>query len=287
MKVVSSFPWLIARSGFQLWLLGLAAVLVSVHLVLVERHGNTSFFTLSLVFWAAVASSVWQSRPGLSFRSRLWPRLLGLVLMVAILIWSLKAPTVTFLEVYPFLAALGLGLLASGVQGLKQYRPALVILFFWGVPKAILSPLVDFSQLTTNMSSMILWYTGHDFVTEGTIIRLPGGAVNVLKSCSGVNGVFYMLGLSVLALTLYPLQGRKRWFIPLIAMLTSFIVNSFRVVILARLADAQNHAGVEYWHEGNGSLIFLMIPVLLFGGFYLYLLQREPLLEEDTVKEVT
>ena len=273
-----------AWSGFQFWLLGAAAALISVHLILVERHGNTSFFTLSLVFWAAVASSVWESRSRLSFQSPLWPRLLGLLIMAAVLVWSVTAPSVTFLELYPFLAALGLGLLASGVQGLRQYRPALIILFFWGVPKALLSPIVDFSQLTTNVASMLLWYTGHTFVTKGTIISLPGGAVNVLKSCSGVNGVFYMLGLSVLALTLYPLQWRQRWLVPLIAMLTSFGVNSVRVVILARLAGAQNHAGVAYWHEGNGSLIFLMIPVLLFGGFYLFLLRRDLPINSEPVK---
>lgn len=265
------------QSGLQFWLLGLATALVTVHLALVERHGNTSFFTLSLVFWSAVVSSVWQNHQHFIFRGRLVTRLLGFLLIVAVLIWSLTFPSVTFLELYPFLGALGLGLLASGVKGLSQYRAALVILFFWGVPKAILSPIVDFSGLTTSIATAILWYTGHDVITQGTIISLPGGSVNVLKSCSGVNGVFYMLGLSVLALTLYPLQGRMRWFVPVAAMLTSFTVNSFRVAILARLADAQNYAGVEYWHEGNGSLIFLMIPVLLFGSLYLYLLRKEPL----------
>lgn len=285
---VGSFPRIRSLTGFHYLLLGMATALVTVHLMLVRQHGNTSFFTLSLVFWSAVASVVWQNRDRLNFHSRLLPRLFGLLLIGVILVWGLVAPTVPFLEVYPFLAALGLGLFASGFKGLTQYRSELIILFFWGVPKAIFSPIVDFSLITTKFATFILWYTGHTVAVQGTIIALPGGAVNVLKSCSGVNGVFYMLGLSVLALTLYPVEGRKRWFIPILAMLTSFIVNGFRVVFLARLADAQQYTALDYWHEGNGSLLFLTIPVLLFGCFYLFLLQRETFdAQEDVESELS
>jgi cyanoexosortase A len=278
---INSFSQIRSLSGFQFWLLAIAAALVTVHLTLVKQHGNSSFFALSLLFWSAVTSVVWQDRSKLNFKSPLFSRLLGLLLIGVVLVWSLVALTLPFLEVYPFLAALGLGLFASGLKGLKQYQSELIILFFWGVPKALLYPVLDLSSITTQFSTFILWYTGHDVVTQGTIIALPGGAVTVLKSCSGLNGVFYMLGLSVMALTLYPVQGRKRWLIPIIAMLTSFIINSFRVVILVRLADAQQQAALHYWHEGKGSLIFLMIPVILFGFFYLFLLQRETLIEQD------
>lgn len=271
-------------TDFRLWLLGTATGLTAIHLTLSNRFGDSNFLVLSLLFWAAVFSLIWQKRDRLKLKSGIVPNLLGSLIISVLLIRSTSSPTLNFLGIYPFFAGLGLGLLASGFRHLRQYWQEFIALFFLGVPKAVLDPLVDISVLTAKFATAILWYTGHDVVRQKTAINLAGGSVNVFRGCSGQEGMFYLLGLSILALIVYPLTSRKRWIVPLMAVAIAFIVNGFRVVLMALLVNVGNQQGFDYWHTGSGSLIFSMIAVILFGFFYLFLLQNDPIPNQDAVE---
>ncbi|MGA1626717.1 MAG: archaeosortase/exosortase family protein, partial [Prochlorothrix sp.] len=60
---------------------------------------------------------------------------------------------------------------------------------------------------------------------------------------------------------------------PIIALGMGFIINSFRVVLMAILTAIQNDTAFDYWHDGKGSLTFGMVAVLSLGGFYMLMME--------------
>ncbi|HEY9729704.1 MAG TPA: cyanoexosortase A [Chroococcales cyanobacterium] len=270
-----SLPSVRTLKDHNFWLAGIAVGLITIHLRLTDHIDGSSVSSLSLLFWLAAASLIWQKRDSLNLESGVFPSFLGIILIVAVLVRSSSLPTTEFLGVFPFLSSLGLALLASGFKGLKQYWQELLILFFLGVPKATLFPVMDISVLTARFATALLWYMGFDVLNQGVTVILPGGGVNVQPVCSGLRGVFYLLGLAVLTLVMFPVSGVKKYFVPIVAMILAFVVNGFRVVVMAFFANAQNQKGLAYWHDGQGSLLFMLISVMLFGFFYLFLMRQE------------
>jgi cyanoexosortase A len=278
-----SLPPMRSLTCIQLWLLGIAASLVAVHLTLTDRYVDQSFFVLSTLFWVAVSSLVWQKCDRLHLNSGIFSSSLGLLLLGLVLHSSAVNPSENLLNISPFLSGLGFGLLASGFKGLKQYWRELTILFFLGVPKVICEPL-DISYITAKFAAAILWYTGFDVSLQGATLVMSRGSVNVTSGCSGFNNVFYLLGLAVLALLMYPLSGKKKLIVPVVAITLAFISNGFRVVLVALIANTSNQSAFDYWHSGTGSPIFSLISVTLFGFFYFFLLRQETVIVQDTVE---
>lgn len=260
----------------RFWLLAIFAGLVSIHITLAGYDIDVSAQTMSALYWFVTASLVWQKRHHLFLDSGIASSLLGLFVITVIIARSISLPSSNFLSISPFLSGLGLSLLASNFQGLRQYWRELVILFFFGVPKVLLEPLINISGLTAQFATFILWYSGLDAHREGTKVLLPSDGVNVIRSCSGFNSIFYLLGLAIIFLLLFPLQGgRKNVLVLMVAMVLGFIINGFRIALLAIMANEQNLVAFEYWHLGQGARIFPMIGVTLFGFFCLFLRQRQ------------
>jgi cyanoexosortase A len=260
----------------QFWLLAIGANLIAIHLTLTHRGGNVSLLASSLLFWLAVSSLVWKKRHDLKLESGVFASFLGIAIVTAIMLKSVSRPTSNFLGVSPFVSALGLGLLASGFAGLKQYWRELIVLFFLGVPKVLIWPIIDISVLSAQLATFILWYTGFEVRRQKFDVMLPKGGVNVNMGCSGFEGIFYLLGLAVLFLVMFPLDGlKKKILVPIVAVFIAFFVNGFRIALMAILANDQNQEALKYWHVGDGSLIFSMISVGLFGLFCYFLLRQE------------
>ncbi|MEL7034371.1 MAG: cyanoexosortase A [Cyanobacteria bacterium J06592_8] len=269
----------------RFWLLGIAAGLMAIHLTLTIHRGSPDLQAISFLFWLAASSLVWQKRSSLNLKSGIFPTLLGLIIIGAVLIKSSTLATSNFLGVSPFISGVGLTLLASGFRGFQYYWQELLILFFLGVPKVLLWPVIDISGLTARFATFILWYSGFEAHRLGFNVILPGGAVNVNMGCSGFSGMFYLLGFAVLFLTLFPLNKlHKKVIILTASMSIAFVVNGFRVAVMAFFADAQNKTALEYWHTGDGSLIFMMISVVLFGLLYWFFLTQEGAEEHPQVE---
>lgn len=267
------------------WLKAIAAGLMAIHLTLVYHGNNISFLALSLMFWLSASSLIWEKRQHLSEEnSNLLPTLLGIFIIAIVLLKSATRPTSNWLGVSPFISAIGWSLLASGFRGFWQYWRELTILFFLGVPKVLIWPVVDISGLTAKFATFILWYSGADVSLDKFNVMLPQGGVNVNMGCSGLEGMFYLLGLSILFLFMFPMEGMvKKAMVPIVAVLIAFVVNGFRIVLLAVLANAQKSEAVDYWHVGEGSLIFSMISVAIFGIFCWFLIKQESPTNETTL----
>ncbi len=258
------------------WLLAIAAGLVTINMTLLGKVGDTAHLGMSALFWLAVASLLWEKRYSLSLKSEFLPTLVGTAFIAWVLFNSFPLPDRhdPFLRISPFMMALGLSLIASGFRGLKQFRQEITILFFLGVPSILISSLIEISAFTAKTSAFILWYLGFDVSVQGVYVNLPTGSVKVYGGCSGMEAMTYLLGLAVICLVMFPIKRNHKIIVPIVAVILGFVVNGFRVALMAVLVASNKPGAFDYWHEGDGSLIFGMIAVLIFGLFYLFLIRQ-------------
>ncbi|WP_013322112.1 cyanoexosortase A [Gloeothece verrucosa] len=259
------------------WLLTLATSLVVIYMTLLSKAGDTAHLGMSGLFLLVVGSLIWEKRHSLKLESHILSKLLG-VLIIGLLLFKLplsphKTDLNPYLRISPFMFGLGLSLIASGVRGLKQYWRELIILFFLGIPSLILSSLTNPSEITAKFSAFILECLNYDVSLQGIHINLPTGGVTVVKGCSGLEAMAYLLGIAAIVLTLFPLRRIYNLFVPIVAVIVGFVVNAVRVALMAILVASDQLDAFDYWHEGEGSLIFGMLAVVIFIGFYFLLIR--------------
>lgn len=258
----------------------IATALVTLNMTLLWKLGDIAHFYMSLVFWLAVGSLLWDKQDIIKQRGGKFDILstvAGTILIAFVLFKSaiVSSKFDPFLRIAPFLSGLGLGLIAVGIQDIKQYWRELVILFFHGIPSVITSPLVEIiTSFTAKFAHVILWYLGFDAMREGNYVALPTGRVFVNGGCSGLEAMNYLLGLSVVCLLMFPTKKNKALVIG-VAVACGFIVNAFRVAGMAVLVASKRLDLFKYWHEGEGSLVVGMIAVILFGIFYQFMLKQD------------
>ena len=266
---------LIGNYGF--WMAVLLSSLVIINLSIFYLVDNIAHTGMSALAWFAVFSLLWERRKQLKFQQKLLPVLLG-VLLIAINLWFSRSipdeKESDILSVAPFIFSVGVALVASGFYGLKQFKNELLIVFFVGVPRVILDPFTSISVFTAKFSSFLLHYLGFPTTSEGVYIYLPNGGVKVYEGCSGIESMTYVLGLSVICLIMFPVRKNHRFYVPIVGLVIGFLVNAFRVVLMAILVNKGNQESFNYWHEGEGSLIFGMIAVILFAIFYSQLMNK-------------
>ena len=263
----------------KFWLLGIAAALAALHLTLLNRIDNSDLFVTSVLFWLVAGTLVWERRRSLILHSGLISSLLGAVLLTVLLIRSAQPELNSFLRGFPLAAALGLGLLGSGVRRLHHYWRELLIfgvLFVQPIFEHLLKA-INLPQLTAMAANFILWYTGSNVQRQGIFLQLlpSGSRVEVYETCSGAHIILQMVNIAVLFLMLVTLRSvGQRLFCLGLAIALGFGVNAVRVALMTILV-AQKSA-FEYWHTGPGSQIFSVITVLLFSLICWLVFLRSP-----------
>ena len=258
----------------------IATGLVTLNMTLLWKQGDIAHFWMSIVFWLAVGSLLWEKQGILKQsegKSDVLSRVAGTILIAFILFKSAMVSSKfdPFLRLAPFLSGLGLSLIAVGFQDLKQYWRELVILFFHGIPSVITLPVVGIvTSITAKFAYYSLWYVGFNVTRQGNYVALPTGRVFVYGGCSGMEAMNYLLGLSVVCLLMFPTKQNKALVIA-VAVAFGFIINAFRVAGMALLVASNRLDLFKYWHEGEGSLVVGMVAVVLFGIFYQYMLKRD------------
>jgi cyanoexosortase A len=269
----------------QFGLLGIAACLVAIHLTLVSRTSQFNLFSSSLLFWAAIAALVWSKRDRLVLQSNRLSALVGTLLLSIVLIRSVTiAGYDPVLRVIPFLSGLGIALLASGGKQLRQYGRELLILCFLVPSPGALAFVIDISVQTAQFATYLLWHLGFTVARQGTYINLPQGSIDVYPGCSGIESMFHLLGLSILFALVFPTTRVQKVLLPIVAIAIGFIVNGIRVALMAFLAAYSTPESLDYWHIGQGSLIFSMISVSMMGLFCFYLLPPSIPETDDSVE---
>lgn len=272
-------------NNIQLWLLGIATGLITIHLTLTSRANDPSLLGTSTLFWISVCSIIWQKRDALNLESRVFSNFWGLLIIAFVLLKSISVSGYDpFLRLFPLISTFGVALLASGFKGLKQYWQELLILCFLVPSPGTLALLIDISTLTAKFANTILWYMGFEVYRKGVYIYFSNGGIEVYPGCSGIENMLHLLGLAVIFLFMFPTKLIEKLILPLVAVLIAFLVNGVRVAILAIFAGSGNPQALEYWHKGDGSLIFSMIGVGMLGLFCLFLLRQGEYEEHDSVE---
>ncbi len=265
----------------KFWLLGLAGCLVAIHFTLVDRINEPNFLGLSILIWFAVGSLINRKQQSLKLDSDIFSTLLGGILILIILMRMSSATLNPGLSFIPILGGLGLALLASGFQGISQYWRELIILGLLAIPKELGLGIFNISHflslLITKILGFIFWYIGFQVAVQGNQLLFASGGIVISDACTGVNNLVYLVQVSIIFLLLFPLSKRKNIIlVPFVALILAFLMNLVRLSLLAVLAPT-NLEAFEYWHEGTGSLAFTLTVVIIFGFYYLFLLQWENL----------
>jgi cyanoexosortase A len=260
----------------QYGLLSLLACLFGIYLALLWRVKDLAHFGMSVLFLLAAMTLIWENHSTFVYRHER-PACLAAVGLMGWIIWQstgVVSEDYLPLRLFPFLSALAVALLASGFQGLLQYRRELAIMFFLGVPSVLLN-LLDISPLTASLASGLLRYSGYDVTQQGVLITSSAGTLEVSSGYSSMENLIYLMGMAVICLTLYPVCRPKQITALLSAFLIGLLGNSVQIAIMATLVAPQDQTAFLYWHEGDGSLILGVLAVALFALFYWLLHQLE------------
>ncbi|NJR51648.1 MAG: cyanoexosortase A [Leptolyngbyaceae cyanobacterium CSU_1_3] len=247
-------------------LLGLLSGSIALHLSLVAHSENSDLLGSSVLFWLAIVALLWKKRFHFDFSSDVFSSSLGAFLVALVLIKStFLVGNDIFLRVFPFLCILGIGLIASGVNKIDQYWRELGLLAFFIVPSGLVSIFVDISIWTAKFAALVLWCLGFEVSRQALLIHLPKGSIEVYAGCSGMAMILQLLGLALIYLCLCQTKPHQKLLLPAIAIGIAFVMNGVRVALMAVLVALSNQSAFEYWHVGNGSLIFSTIAVVCFG----------------------
>jgi cyanoexosortase A len=269
--------WAKQLQGPKAWLVALTVSLAALHLFMLSRANQPETFNTSILLWLAVASLLWEKRQTLSLRSGVFSSVLGACLIALVLLRA-YSPAGYHLNVSPFLSGVGLCLLASGARQLLSYWKELIIVGLLLVSRAAMATLdvLDLSTQTAKFAGFLLYYIGQNVQRQGVFLILPTGTVEVYAACSGAGSILQMLNLAVVFFLLFPTTLVQKAICLVSAVLIGFVVNAFRVALMAILVAVGNMESFEYWHSGNGSLVFSMIAVVIFIGFCWIAFLRNP-----------
>ncbi|GJD17896.1 unknown protein [Rivularia sp. IAM M-261] len=263
-------------NNHELLLLGIGASLIVIQLGVTSKIDSSNIFGTSLVFLAAVSSLIWDKRNKLTLESAFLPSVCGLVLIGFVYLLGLFTINSTFLwYLAPLVSAFGLALLASGFKGLKQYQGELLALLCLAASIVLPKFIFDISPLTAKFSAFVLWCGGFKFTLAGQKILTPTGGIEVYSGCSGIELVIQMVGFAVVFLLMFNLNLKQKVITLIVAPFMGFIVNGVRVALMALIVVYGDQQSFKYWHDGDGSLIFSTIAVVLFGLFCWILLRSQ------------
>ncbi len=277
---------LLQNSKFCLF--GIAVCLTALHLLLTWRlTGDVDRLIVDVLFWGAILCLVWRKRNILKLESGIISSFFGLLLIALVFLKSISLVWVesSFLRIVPLIAIFGLGLLASGVKGLKQYWRELIIVLLLCLPESSLTQIIDelfkVTTLTTKFAVFILWYLGFEVSRQGANVILPNGSALIGPTCTGISAAILLLKLSILFILMFPTAWRKKILVLLGAIFIAFLISGIRVAIIATVVS--NQEAFHYWHGSEGSQIFSTISILVFGLFCRFLLQPGELATQNSL----
>lgn len=260
------------------WLLAIATGLIAIHITLTGRSDNIDVFGTSVLFWGTGSVLLWEKKDSLDFESGAVATFVGTLLIALVLLKSVSFSGYDiFLRISPLISTLGVGLIASGFKGLKQYWQELLIVGFIAIPPGLILKLIDVAPFTAKFTHFILHYLGINVTRQGVHLIIENASLEVASGCTGVTAMLQLLGMAMLVLLMFPTNVPQKILVPISATAIAFVVNGVRVALMTYLLAYYGEKAFEYWHYGDGSLIFSMIGVAIFGLFcWFTVLNDEP-----------
>ena len=265
----------------RLWLL-LAAAVASQNVALLFHTQGGQASVMGLLIWAGALICLEDRLPLL----RPQPNRVQLVLGSVVLLWVIgRSAQAGHWDGALFAMApiAGMALLLLGVprRQWRHCREALLCLFMLPAYVLVLRVLPEqpISLSVAHGAGFLLNSLDFAARVEYRSVLLPGGGVQVLAGCNGLDLMAQLLCVAALFQLAFPLRP---WRAPLLVFvvtpLLGWFVNSVRVAMLAIIAGAGHGKGsalFDFFHEQAGSLLFSGAGTLLLGALYLGLLERQ------------
>lgn len=245
--------------------------MIALHLTLTWKlTQQTDQMVLNVLFWGAIASLLWRRRSRLDLNSdwissTIASLMMGLVLMKSLSLFWVESP---FVRLFPGLAALSLGLLASGPRLNQYWREGLMVLTLM-IPGGALSQLLEpqigsaIQTLLAQTTTFLLHYVGREVVRRGTEVVMTDGAIRVEYGCTGIPILILLIQLSILLVLLLPIRGYRQGYIFGIAIAVAFALGMIRITIMSLVVNQRTM--FEFWHGSPGAQIFSTLAIALFA----------------------
>jgi cyanoexosortase A len=270
----------------NLWLLTAGVVAFHNLWVIHATQEATALLVFSLLCWWGALTCMEDRLESL----RPHPSRSGMVLGTLVLAWCLIRSSLILdrdAVIYALapLEVISLALLCVPIRQIRAFWHQIVILSL--VPLSLIGqniyPERLLSVATATMASILLSVVGFDVTTNERVVTISRVAsVSVLKACSGYEQIAQVISIAIIFLLAFPLQDlRNKTSVLALAPVIAIVSNTFRVALLTLIIYAQALTGSEnqwwfdFFHDGEGSLVFSGIAVCIFSWFYLKVLDKE------------
>ncbi|MDB9489082.1 cyanoexosortase A system-associated protein [Dolichospermum circinale CS-534/05] len=238
----------------------------------VEQNFNQWFLELTL--YGSILWHLYQQRYDLTLVSVFPANFIGCCLIIIPYLnanFSVQEISI-FWYFLPLITSVGFALLASGFQGIKQFRRYLVITAIFPLVEILvklLGMLIKITVISAKFTSFLLWYLGFDSTTQGTLVYVNNGIIDVLSECTAIPLLILLLKVSFLLIILFP-SFLKNIYLPFIlSVVISGVFSVIRLAIIALVVT--DKPAFNYWHGSQGGDIFALLSFLLFGIIILFL----------------
>ncbi len=261
--------------NYTFFILFIFGLVTSTHLTLywrVEQNANDWFFQLLL--YASVIFHIYERRNNLAFVSQFPANFVGCCLIIIPYInakFSVQEISI-FWYCLPLISAIGLALLASGFQGIKQFKRELAVIAIFPlifVFVKLLGMLIRITVISAKLTSYLLWYLGFNSATQGSLVSVNNAVIDILSECTAIPLLIMLLKFSFVLAILFPSYLKNIYLPFILSVLISVILSVIRLVIIALVVT--DKPAFSYWHGSQGGDIFALLSFLSFGAVILFL----------------
>ncbi|MGY6530131.1 MAG: archaeosortase/exosortase family protein [Cyanobacterium sp.] len=265
--------------------LSFLSFLITIQLLLYWRYiSNFNSFLIDFLFFVALYYQIYSKQIEINAKSNLAEKIIGLSI---ILLLYFRAKHIFLMEASVFwyfisiLVFLGYILTVAGVRGLNQFRFqffSIVIVVFFEKFFSLLesrSDILSITVISAKFTSFVLWYLGFDSQTEGSLVYVNDGLIDIYLGCTAIPLFTVLLRLILIISLLFPLSVRKILLSVGVAGIISFILSIIRLIIMALVVN--DPIPFEYWHGYEGGNIFTSIGVGIFFAIILIQLPNDSL----------
>ena len=276
------FPALPRATPRNLWLL-LAGAIATQNIAVFHSSQSANTAVLAVLVWGGALVCLEDRLDQLHLRPSRTARWLGSGLLLWVLLrTSLVLQWDGLLYALAPIGGLALALLARPCRQLGLFRDALLcLLLLPGFALLMrLLPEQPISLLTASLAGLLLNSLGIAVVVDQrSVLMTPGGGVQVLAACNGLDMIALVFCTAIIFLLSFPIRSKlSRFIVLVVAPLLGLLSNTIRIAILTLVAGGGNAKGsfwFDFFHQDTGSLIFSGLAVFLFGLCYLRLLESE------------
>jgi cyanoexosortase A len=245
-----------------------------VQLVLAAGSGAEEFWLIALLAWGG---AVFVARADEDAMPALTSGIAGALLVACSILELATAQQYRAAHrLAPFAGGLGLLLFAGGLRWIRANGRALLLLSLPVLypPPIAVRELLDTSPATAFLTACSLRLWGIGVERKGTLLLLERSSLTVAGACSGINQIFELLAVAILAAVILEAGRRRAAWLAVSAVAVGLVVNALRIAFLAVLAEQGMMDRFDLWHTGAPSLLVSGIATALWGGLAFLVLRR-------------